>query len=93
MRRLFRYLEPTFFSGLIEDPCARIDLPLDIRGTAFQQRVWEALGTIPAGSTASYAQIAEKIGAPRATRAVAQACGAEYCQYARITRRLIPGVW
>ena len=51
-------------------------LPLDIRGTAFQQRVWQALSEIPAGTKASYAEIAEKIGSPRATRAVAQACGA-----------------
>lgn len=52
------------------------DLPLDIRGTAFQQRVWEALKQVPTGSTATYAEIAEQIGQPSATRAVAQACGA-----------------
>jgi AraC family transcriptional regulator of adaptative response/methylated-DNA-[protein]-cysteine methyltransferase len=51
-------------------------LPLDVRGTAFQQRVWEALSQIPPGSTASYAEIAASIGQPSATRAVAQACGA-----------------
>lgn len=51
-------------------------LPLDIRGTAFQQRVWEALRAIPPGSTASYTQIAERLGLPRAARAVAQACAA-----------------
>lgn len=51
-------------------------LPLDIRGTAFQQRVWQALAAIPAGTTRSYAEIADSIGAPRAVRAVAQACAA-----------------
>jgi AraC family transcriptional regulator, regulatory protein of adaptative response / methylated-DNA-[protein]-cysteine methyltransferase len=62
--------------GLVERPGASIELPLDIRGTAFQQRVWEALRGIPAGSTATYTDIATAIGAPRAVRAVAQACAA-----------------
>jgi AraC family transcriptional regulator of adaptative response/methylated-DNA-[protein]-cysteine methyltransferase len=62
--------------GLVEKPSAGLDLPLDIRGTAFQRRVWEALRAIPAGATASYAEIASAIGAPRAVRAVAQACAA-----------------
>lgn len=62
--------------GLVEAPAIGLDLPLDIRGTAFQQRVWEALRRIPAGSTASYAEIAERIGAPAAVRAVAGACAA-----------------
>ncbi|MNK95254.1 Bifunctional transcriptional activator/DNA repair enzyme Ada [compost metagenome] len=53
-----------------------LDLPLDVRGTAFQERVWQALREIPVGSTASYADIAQLIGAPKAVRAVAQACGA-----------------
>ena len=53
-----------------------LDLPLDIGGTAFQQRVWAALRKIPAGSTASYAEIARAIGEPASVRAVAQACGA-----------------
>ena len=60
--------------GLIEQPGIGIDLPLDVRGTAFQQRVWDALRKIPAGETASYAQIAQRIGAPKSARAVAQAC-------------------
>lgn len=51
-------------------------LPLDLRGTAFQERVWRALRAIPSGATASYAEVAEAIGAPRAVRAVAQACAA-----------------
>jgi AraC family transcriptional regulator of adaptative response/methylated-DNA-[protein]-cysteine methyltransferase len=60
--------------GLIEAPGRGIDLPLDIRGTAFQQQVWRALRAIPPGKTASYAQIARAIGRPKAVRAVAQAC-------------------
>lgn len=62
--------------ALVEEPSAGFDLPLDIRGTAFQQRVWRALREIPAGRTASYAEVATAIGEPKATRAVAQACGA-----------------
>ena len=62
--------------GFVDNPAIGLDLPLDIRGTAFQQRVWQALGNIPVGSTASYAEIAAKIGSPKAVRAVAQACGA-----------------
>jgi AraC family transcriptional regulator, regulatory protein of adaptative response / methylated-DNA-[protein]-cysteine methyltransferase len=62
--------------GLIEAPGVERDLPLDLRGTAFQRRVWEALREIPAGETASYADVARRIGAPKAVRAVAQACGA-----------------
>jgi len=62
--------------GLVEAPAQGLALPLDVRGTAFQQRVWEALRAIPPGSTASYAEIARRIGAPKAVRAVAQACAA-----------------
>lgn len=62
--------------GMVEQPRLGTKLPLDIRGTAFQQRVWKALCRIPAGKTASYAAIASRIGAPRAVRAVAQACAA-----------------
>jgi AraC family transcriptional regulator, regulatory protein of adaptative response / methylated-DNA-[protein]-cysteine methyltransferase len=62
--------------GLVEAPGQRLDLPLDIRGTAFQQRVWAALSAIPAGETATYTQIARAIGQPTAVRAVAQACAA-----------------
>ena len=60
--------------GMIEQPGIGIDLPLDVRGTAFQQRVWQALRQIPVGETASYAQIAQRIGSPKSVRAVAQAC-------------------
>jgi AraC family transcriptional regulator of adaptative response/methylated-DNA-[protein]-cysteine methyltransferase len=62
--------------GSVEAPGPGLDLPLDLRGTAFQQRVWRALRGIPAGQTASYADIADRIGAPGAVRAVAQACAA-----------------
>lgn len=62
--------------ALVDAPSAPFDLPLDIRGTAFQRRVWEALQQIPPGATATYAEIAEAIGAPRAARAVASACAA-----------------
>ena len=60
--------------GFVEAPKIGLNLPLDVRGTAFQQRVWQALREIPAGSTASYSEIAKRIGLPRAVRAVAQAC-------------------
>jgi AraC family transcriptional regulator of adaptative response/methylated-DNA-[protein]-cysteine methyltransferase len=60
--------------GFVEAPDTALDLPLDIRGSAFQQRVWEALRKIPAGATASYADIARQIGEPLAVRAVAGAC-------------------
>ena len=61
---------------LVDEPSGPCDLPLDIRGTAFQQRVWEALRRIPAGTTATYTEIAEAIGAPTSARAVAGACAA-----------------
>ena len=60
----------------VEAPGLGLNLPLDVRGTAFQQRVWQALRDIPAGQTASYADIAGRIGAPKSVRAVAQACAA-----------------
>jgi AraC family transcriptional regulator, regulatory protein of adaptative response / methylated-DNA-[protein]-cysteine methyltransferase len=62
--------------GLVEAPGLGHELPLDIRGTAFQQRVWQALREIPMGTTASYTDIADRIGAPKAVRAVAGACAA-----------------
>jgi AraC family transcriptional regulator, regulatory protein of adaptative response / methylated-DNA-[protein]-cysteine methyltransferase len=62
--------------GFVEAPAQGLDLPLDIRGTAFQQRVWKAIRDIPAGATASYRDLAKRLGAPKAVRAVAQACGA-----------------
>jgi O-6-methylguanine DNA methyltransferase len=62
--------------ALVEAPGLGLDLPLDLRGSAFQQRVWQALREIPAGRTATYAEIAGRIGAPGAVRAVAGACAA-----------------
>ena len=62
--------------GFVEAPQRGLALPLDLRGTAFQHRVWLALREIPAGSTTTYSEIAERIGAPRAVRAVAGACAA-----------------
>jgi AraC family transcriptional regulator of adaptative response/methylated-DNA-[protein]-cysteine methyltransferase len=62
--------------GFVEMPKLGLNLPLDVRGTAFQQRVWQALRAIPVGSTVSYTEIARRIGAPKAVRAVAGACAA-----------------
>ncbi|HMB60685.1 MAG TPA: methylated-DNA--[protein]-cysteine S-methyltransferase, partial [Xanthomonadales bacterium] len=62
--------------GLVEQPGLGLDLPLDVRGTAFQQRVWQALRKIPAGETRSYKEVADMLGLPKAARAVAQACAA-----------------
>ena len=61
-------------AAFIEAPAHGLDLPLDIQGTAFQQRVWKALQGIPPGSTKSYAEIAAQIGKPTAARAVGRAC-------------------
>ncbi|HZG65980.1 MAG TPA: methylated-DNA--[protein]-cysteine S-methyltransferase, partial [Herpetosiphonaceae bacterium] len=60
--------------AFVETPAQGLELPLDIQGTAFQQRVWTALRGIMSGSTASYAEIARRIGSPNVTRAIAQAC-------------------
>jgi AraC family transcriptional regulator of adaptative response/methylated-DNA-[protein]-cysteine methyltransferase len=62
--------------GFVEAPRLGLDLPLDVRGTAFQQRVWQALREIAAGETVSYADIANRIGVPKSVRAVARACAA-----------------
>jgi AraC family transcriptional regulator of adaptative response/methylated-DNA-[protein]-cysteine methyltransferase len=62
--------------AFVEAPALGLDLPLDVRGTAFQQRVWQALRKIPVGSTITYAELAARIGAPKAVRGVAGACAA-----------------
>jgi AraC family transcriptional regulator of adaptative response/methylated-DNA-[protein]-cysteine methyltransferase len=58
----------------VASPKGRLDLPLDLRGTEFQKRVWRAVQKIPAGKTSTYSAIAEEIGAPKAVRAVASSC-------------------
>ncbi|MBN8871639.1 MAG: methylated-DNA--[protein]-cysteine S-methyltransferase, partial [Rhodospirillales bacterium] len=60
--------------AFLEEPRQALDLPLDLRGTAFQQRVWQTLCRIPAGETRTYAQLAEMVGNPAAVRAVARSC-------------------
>lgn len=60
----------------LEDPRITVDLPLDLTGSVFQRRVWKMLQQIPAGETASYRDIAQRLGQPGAFRAVANACGA-----------------
>ncbi|MGZ3182690.1 MAG: bifunctional DNA-binding transcriptional regulator/O6-methylguanine-DNA methyltransferase Ada [Telluria sp.] len=62
--------------GFVEAPRLGLDLPLDVRGTAFQQRVWAALRAVPAGETVSYAELAERLGVPAGARAIAGACAA-----------------
>jgi AraC family transcriptional regulator of adaptative response/methylated-DNA-[protein]-cysteine methyltransferase len=64
----------TAVCGLVDAPGSRCELPLDVRGTAFQQRVWQALRTIPAGARVSYTQLAARLGMPNGSRAVARAC-------------------
>lgn len=77
--------------GFVEAPSLGLNLPLDIRGTVFQERVWRILREIPPGATVSYAEVAERMGRPRAVRAVAQACGANKIAVAipchRVVRR------
>ncbi len=75
--------------AFVEAPAAGLHLPLDIRGTAFQQRVWAALRAVPAGRTASYREIAERIGAPKAVRAVAGACAANAIAVAIPCHRIV----
>ena len=77
--------------GFVDDPVLGLELPLDIRGTAFQQRVWQALRKIPAGSTASYAEIAGRIGSPNSARAVARACAANALAIAVPCHRVVRG--
>jgi len=75
--------------GFVEAPALGLDLPLDVRGTAFQQRVWRALRDIPAGTTASYSEIARRIGSPSAVRAVAGACAANMLAVAIPCHRVV----
>lgn len=75
--------------AFLEEPEAALALPLDLRGTAFQRRVWEALTAIPFGETRTYAQMAQAIGAPRAVRAVARACAQNHVSLAVPCHRVI----
>jgi len=75
--------------GFVEAPRIGFDLPLDVRGTAFQQRVWQALQQIQIGRTVSYADIARNIGAPKAVRAVARACAANHLAVAIPCHRVV----
>ena len=75
--------------ALVERPGRSLDLPLDVRGTAFQQRVWQALQKIPAGQTVSYAEVARRIGSPQAVRAVASACAANHLAVAIPCHRVV----
>lgn len=75
--------------GFVDQPTAALNLPLDIRGTAFQQKVWQALRTIPVGETLSYSEVAEKIGSPKAVRAVAGACAANLLAVAIPCHRVV----
>jgi len=77
--------------AFIEAPAQGLRLPLDIQGTAFQRRVWEALQAIPAGQTATYAEIAARIGQPTAARAVARACAANRLAVAIPCHRVVRG--
>ncbi len=63
-------------AAFVDAPAVSLDLPLDVRGTSFQKRVWQALREIPGGSTASYSDIAKRIGSPKSVRSVARVCGA-----------------
>jgi AraC family transcriptional regulator of adaptative response/methylated-DNA-[protein]-cysteine methyltransferase len=75
--------------GYVECPALGLDLPLDVRGTAFQQRVWQALREIPPGATASYTEVAGRIGSPKSVRAVAQACAANLLAVAIPCHRVV----
>jgi AraC family transcriptional regulator of adaptative response/methylated-DNA-[protein]-cysteine methyltransferase len=75
--------------GFIEAPKTALTLPLDIRGTAFQQKVWKALREIPVGATLSYSEVAERIGAPKSVRAVASACAANHIAVAIPCHRVV----
>ena len=75
--------------ALVEHPTTNHDLPLDVRGTAFQERVWQALRTIPAGETRTYAQLAAELGAPSSVRAVAGACAANHLAVALPCHRVV----
>jgi AraC family transcriptional regulator, regulatory protein of adaptative response / methylated-DNA-[protein]-cysteine methyltransferase len=75
--------------GLVEHPDRSVDLPLDVRGTAFQERVWQALRAVPPGRTTTYREVADAIGAPSSVRAVAGACAANHVAVAVPCHRVV----
>ena len=75
--------------GFVERPRVGLDLPLDVRGTAFQRRVWQALRKVPVGRTVTYRELAAKIGAPPSARAVASACAANHLAVAIPCHRVV----
>lgn len=79
----------TLVARFIENPALGLELPLDMRGTPFEQRVWRALQEIPSGHTASYSEVARRIGAPQSVRAVARACASNRIAVAIPCHRVI----
>jgi AraC family transcriptional regulator, regulatory protein of adaptative response / methylated-DNA-[protein]-cysteine methyltransferase len=77
--------------SFVEAPRSGLDWPLDLKGTAFQRRVWRALRDTPAGATVSYADLARRIGSPKAVRAVARACAGNHIAVAIPCHRVIRG--
>jgi AraC family transcriptional regulator of adaptative response/methylated-DNA-[protein]-cysteine methyltransferase len=75
--------------GFVETPQRGLSLPLDVRGTAFQRRVWQALQEIPAGQKVTYAEVARRIGSPKSVRAVASACAANHIAVAIPCHRVV----
>jgi AraC family transcriptional regulator, regulatory protein of adaptative response / methylated-DNA-[protein]-cysteine methyltransferase len=75
--------------AFVNAPTSELDLPLDLQGTVFQRRVWQALRDVPAGKTVSYTEVAERIGSPKSVRAVAQACAANAVALAVPCHRVI----
>jgi AraC family transcriptional regulator of adaptative response/methylated-DNA-[protein]-cysteine methyltransferase len=86
--------DQTWIEGVVhlaEVPTDRLEAPLDVYGTAFQQRVWQALLDVPPGKTTTYGEIARKIGSPQSVRAVAQACGANPLSVVIPCHRVVAG--
>jgi len=76
-------------ASFVERPTLRLDAPLDVRGSAFQQRVWKALQEIPSGSTETYGEIADRIGAPGSAKEVGEVCAANVLAVAIPCHRVV----